>query len=116
MKRFIMVVALMLLSSLSVLRAASAPVGMVSYKVYLAASPDPDLLGKKVDVVSRVMTNNSAVSLEKIVLQNVLVLSIQDNEWADSPRAATLALSPQEAKKLDKISNQVGVDILVRSR
>ena len=116
MNRTFILAALLTLGSLSVLQAVSLPLGKASHTVFLAGTPDPDLVGKRVDVVSRILTNNSAVSLEKIVLKDVLVLSIHNNEWAASSPNVTLALSPEEMKKLDKISDRVGVDLLIRSR
>ena len=94
-------------------RAGSIPAGKTPYVVFLAAIPDAGLVGKRVDVIARIMTNHSAVSLEKVVVSNVLLVSAQDNEWAAADRNVTLAVSPQEQKKLDKASAQVGVDLLV---
>jgi hypothetical protein len=118
MRRILFLAALLTSGSLAVLQAGVVlPPGKSLYTVSLGAVPDPDLAGKNVDVMSRIITSNSAVGpLEKLVLHNVLLLSIHDDDSAASDRNAVLILSPDEIKKLNKVSEKVGVDLLIRRR
>jgi hypothetical protein len=97
---------------------AQVPAGKTAYTVYLASLPDRTLIGKKVNVIARRVSNHSARPPElKVILQDVLLISSPEyNEWGGSDRQATLALSPQEQKKLAKVAKRVGVDILILSR
>jgi hypothetical protein len=107
-----------LLLSLSPLPAAEAPEGKAAYTITLSALPDRGLIGRRVDLVERRMSNNSARRDDvRTVLSDVLLLSSPEvNEWGAATRQATLALDPKEIKKLRKAEGRLGSDLLIRSR
>jgi hypothetical protein len=115
MRRVLILAALLISGSFSVLQADDLTPGSIAYTVPLASVPDPDLVGKKVDVMSRMITSNRAVApLEKDLLNDVLLLSIPGQSTPE--RSAVLALTPTQVKKLEKVSQRAGIDLVIRRR
>jgi hypothetical protein len=95
----------------------SIPDGKIAHTIHLDALPDRDLIGSKVDIYARRMSNNSAQSdlLTLVVKDAILVASPQRNEWGAETRQATFAIDPKDVKRLKKFEKKVGSSLIVRA-